>query len=89
VLATSIITGTVLLDRIVPSERQYGVSAAPEPSMCVALAVIVNATLYDRVAPLGASPEYVQAVASLNAQLSEARTHLYEMDGVRQLGCRT
>lgn len=70
-------------------QRPAQVTAPVDHSdVCLALLVVRDALLMDRVPPPFATPEQVQAAAEVNADLASLRENLFTLDGFEHLNCQ-
>jgi hypothetical protein len=56
--------------------------------VCLALLVVRDALLMDRVPPPFPTDAQIHATAEVNADLAQVRERLFALDGIRQLGCQ-
>lgn len=52
------------------------VVAPADAGVCAALQVVAATALYDRLPPLDASPEVIEVVATINAELGRVRAQI-------------
>lgn len=68
------VAGAVVLSRCIPAP----VAPAAPVDLCPVLQVLTATALFDRVPPAGATPDLVEAIARLNAELGQVRAQIEE-----------